>query len=143
MEIREMQFTDIPQLAELYRQFWGTPSNVQKMEMLFPVLQKKESHIFLSAVEGEKLVGTLMGIVCEELFGECQPFLVLENLMVDENHRRLGIAKSLLAQMETIARRRGCWQMILVTEADRSAACAFYHSAGFLPGITGFKKKLK
>ncbi len=142
MLIREMIVEDIPQLAELYRQFWGDASNVDKMKTTFLELQKRNSHLFLSAVEGNELIGTIMGIVCEELYGECRPFLLIENLIVDKKHRRKGAARKLLAELENRARQRDCWQMILVTEADRDDACAFYKANGFQLNNAGFKKKL-
>ncbi len=142
MLVREMIVENIPQLAELYRQFWGESSDIVKMETTFRELQKRNSHIFLSAVEGNELIGTIMGIVCEELYGECRPFLLIENLIVDKKHRRKGVARRLLTEMENLARQRNCWQMILVTEADRDDACAFYKANGFQLNNAGFKKKL-
>lgn len=133
---------DIPQLAELYRQFWGESSDLAKMETTFLELQKRNSHLFLSAVEGNEIIGTVMGIVCEELYGECRPFLLIENLIVDKKHRRKGTARRLLEELEIRARQRNCWQMILVTESDREDACAFYKANGFQLNNAGFKKKL-
>jgi Sortase and related acyltransferases len=142
MLIREMIPEDIPRLAEIYRQFWNTPSNIAKMETTFRALQERDTHLFLSAVENDELVGTVMGIVCDELYGECRPFLLIENLIVDQKHRRKGVARRLLTELENRARDCGCWQMILVTEADREDACAFYNANGFQLNNAGFKKKL-
>ena len=142
MLVREMISEDIPQLAEIYRQFWGELSDIAKMETTFRTLKQRDTHIFLSAVENDELIGTVMGIVCEELYGACRPFLLIENLIVDKKHRRKGVARLLLAELENRARERGCWQMILVTEADRKDACAFYKVNGFQLNNAGFKKKL-
>ena len=144
MLIREMIFEDIPRLAEIYSQFWntGNSSNVSKMKAVFPELQKRDSYIILSAVEENELIGSVMGIVCDELYGECRPFLVLENLIVDKQHRRKGAARLLLAEMEKRAKKRGCWQIILVTEANRNDAYEFYKANGFQLDNAGFKKKL-
>jgi ribosomal protein S18 acetylase RimI-like enzyme len=143
MLIREMQINDIDFLSELYFQFWGEKSNVEKMQGKFSQLQNNSAYIFLCAVENERVVGSVMGIVCEELYGDCQPFLVLENMVVDNNCRRKGVGKLLCAELEKQAKERGCSQILLVTESNREDACRFYESLGFNPAANmGFKKKI-
>ena len=141
MQIRNMIEGDIPQLANLYQLFWGEPSDTEKMEQQFAVIKNKDTHILLSAVEHERLIGSVTGIICAELYGDCRPFLVIENMIVDQTKRRKGIASALLNELETIAGEREC---TLVTETDRTDACAFYEASGFLSGVnSGYKKKLR
>jgi ribosomal protein S18 acetylase RimI-like enzyme len=84
-----------------------------------------------------------MGVICEELYGDCSPFVVVENMIVDKSRRRAGVGRALMAELEERARQRGCAQMLLVTEKSRTDACSFYESAGFAAGINaGYKKKL-
>jgi GNAT superfamily N-acetyltransferase len=143
MIIREMTMDDIPELAKLYKQFWGEESCIEKMQQQFRELEKKGTHILLSAVDENDLLGSVTGIVCEELYGDCRPFLVLENMVVDKRSRQKGIGKALIAELERLARERGCTQIILVTEADRRDACGFYEAAGFHPTAhRGYKKKI-
>jgi ribosomal protein S18 acetylase RimI-like enzyme len=72
-----------------------------------------------------------MGVICEELYGDCKPFLVLENMIVDETYRNQGVGKALVSELEKIATKRNCTQVILVTESNRIDACKFYESAGY------------
>jgi len=75
-------------------------------------------------------------------YGECRPFLLVENMVVDIAHRKKGIGRALFA-LEKRAKAKGCTQIILVTEAERRDACGFYESVGFHPTINkGYKKKL-
>ncbi len=124
MFVRRMLIKDIAELAVLYHQFWGEESSVKKIENQFIKLQKQNTHILLSAIEEDSLVGSVMGIFCEELYGDCRPFLVIE--IVDKNFRKRGIGRALLSEMEKIAKQRGCTQIILVTESNRIDACGFY-----------------
>lgn len=143
MIIRMMNIKDIPALAALYQQFWGESSSIEKMEKQFTALQSKDTHILLCAADGNLLVGSAMGIICEELYGDCRPFLVIENMIVDRNSRNKGVGRVLIAQLERLAKERDCTQVILVTEANRTDACSFYESAGFHPTANrGYKKKL-
>jgi len=144
MIIREMIADDIPQLEQLYRQFWGEESSIEIMIKQFNKLDKNDSYIFLSAVESNKLIGSVMGVICEELYGDCKPFLVLENMIVDKNHRIRGIGKALISELEKIAIKKDCTQVIFVTERNRFDAVKFYESAGYSSQThVGFKKKLR
>lgn len=144
MIVRDMTGDDIPQLEKLYRQFWGEESSIETMNKQFDKLLKTESHIFLSAVENGELIGSVMGVICEELYGDCRPFLVLENMIVDKNHRNKGVGKALVSELEKIAANRNCSQVIFVTERSRVDAVNFYESAEYSSQThVGFKKKLK
>jgi predicted N-acetyltransferase YhbS len=143
MLIREMIAEDIPQLEQLYRQFWGEESCVDAMNKQFQKLQENNSHIFISAIDNNKLIGSVMGVVCEELYGDCKPFLVLENMIVDKNYRNKGVGKALISELEKMATKRDCSQVILVTERNRVDAVKFYESVGYSSEThIGFKKKL-
>ena len=143
MIIRKMIVEDIPGLAMLYKQFWNEGSDIEKMQKQFEKLKLDDTYILLSAVEQSHLIGSVMGIICEELYGDCSPFLVIENMIVDIKFRKQGVGNALLTELERIAREKKCTQIILVTETDRVDACNFYESAGFNPTVNkGYKKKL-
>lgn len=143
MIIRQMNTSDIPQLASLYKQFWNEESCVEKMNTQFKKICQSDTHVILSAVENDRLVGSVMGIICEELYGLCAPFMVLENMVVDKESRRKGVGKALISELERVATERNCTQIILITETNRIDACNFYESAGYDSGThQGFKKKL-
>jgi len=144
MEIRKLEYNDLPQLSLLYKDFWNEDSDIQKMERVFSKLEDNDSYIFLCAVENNKICGSIMGIVCYELYGNCDPFLVVENMIVDVNYRKKGIGKYLFMEIENTAREKKCRQIILVTESTRKDACSFYESIGFDPlKNKGYKKKIK
>ncbi len=143
MIIREMMVEDIPQLARLYKQFWDEESSVETMYEKFKKFYDCGSHVLLSAVENDVLIGSVMGVICGELYGDCKPFLVLENMIVDIRFRNNGIGKALISELEKIALEKNCTQVILVTETNRVAACKLYESAGYSPDThKGYKKKL-
>ncbi len=144
MIVRDMEKDDIPQLAQLYNQFWDEEtSQVEGMYRKLDKLQGNGTYILLSAVKDNRLVGTVMGVICEELYGECKAFLVLENLIVDKAYRNQGVGKALVAELERRVAGK-CTQVILVTEADRDDALKFYESVGYKSDThRGFKKELK
>ena len=142
MKIRELQLSDLPALAGLYQQFWNEQSDITRMEEAFRKISHAGTHIVLCAEDEEMLIGSVMGVVCPELYGDCRPFLVIENMIVDRNVRRQGVGYALLQELEIRAKARQCTQMILVTEKNRLDACSFYEAYGFQKHTTGYKKKL-
>ena len=143
MIIREMTSEDIPQLAQLYKQFWDEESSIENMYKKFNEFHDNGSYILLSAVQNNLLIGSVMGIICGELYGECKPFMVLENMIIDKKFRNNGVGKALISELEKKASKNNCTQIILVTETNRVDACKFYESAGYNPEThKGYKKKL-
>ena len=142
-KIRNVGIDDMEDLAKLYFQFWNEESDVEKMRAKFMRLQDNGAYIILCAVEENQVIGSVMGIVCDELYGECEPFLVVENMIVDNQHYKKGVGKMLFAELEKQAIAKGCAQVILVTDEDRKGAQKFYESLGFPPNKNkGYKKKL-
>ncbi len=143
MKIAELTELDLEGLAKLYKQFWGEESSLEKMLTTFRRLRINPNYIFLVAKLDGCLAGSVMGIVCEELYGECKPFMVVEDVVVDTNHRRQGIGSQLMRELEQCASTRGCAYIIFVTEQDRTTAHRFYESLGYSSDkYKGFKKRL-
>ncbi|WP_424244719.1 putative N-acetyltransferase YhbS [Elusimicrobium posterum] len=143
MIIRNLTAQDMQQLSFLYRTYWQEDSNIEKMTEVFEKIKDSPAYILLAAEENGELLGSVMGIVCQELYGECKPFLVVENLAVSPNARKKGVGKALMAEIEKKAKEQNCKQIILVTESDRQDAISFYPKIGFHPTANkGFKKKI-
>lgn len=105
MLIREVAMEDIPKLMKLYQQFWGQPLHIEKMQRQFWRLKDQHSHMILCAVAGNSFIRSVAGIVCADLYGACRSFMVLENLIVDKQHRRKGVAQQLLGELERQAKK--------------------------------------
>lgn len=143
MNITNLTENDLPALASLYKGFWGEDSSLDKMKSTFSKLKDNPDYIFLAARLNGPLVGSVMGVICHELYGECNPFMVIEDMIVDKNVRRQGVGSQLIRSIEKKAEERGCCHIILVTETDRHDARQFYESMGYDPYKNkGFKKKI-
>lgn len=113
------------------------------MKINYRKLRNNDNYIFLCAVAGNQLAGTIMGIICEELYGECRPFLLMDDLVVHNDFRRMRIGTMLLSKLENIGREKGCYQILFTTEKDRTSSISFYESMGYDSNANiGFKKKL-
>lgn len=136
--------SDLGQLALLYEELTGTRTNMVLMESLYKKIANNTDYILIGAKDEEqRLVGSVMGIVCTDIVGKCQPFMVLENVIVSEKSRRQGAGRQLVKYIENCARERNCYYIMLVSLLKRKEAHDFYESIGYRLGVVqGFKKYL-
>ena len=143
MDIESLKEEDLADLAALYKEFWEEDSFPEKMRATFTRLKANPSYIFLSAKQQGRLIGSAMGIVCEELYGQCKPFMVIEDVVVHKDYRRSKVGSALMTALEKRALEHNCNYIIFVTESDRTAAHRFYESLGYnSTAYQGFKKYL-
>jgi ribosomal protein S18 acetylase RimI-like enzyme len=70
--------------------------------------------------------------------------MVIEDVIVDHAHRRMGVGSALMRDLERRAADAGCSYIVLVSEAERTEAHRFYESLGYKANsYKGFKKRLK
>jgi ribosomal protein S18 acetylase RimI-like enzyme len=133
MTIAALMEQDLPDLAQLYKQFRGEESSLKEMKKTFSRLQQNPDYTLLGVREGGTLVGSAMGILCQELYGRCRPFMVVEDMIVDRAHRRRGIGSLLMRTIEQEAFKHRCSYIMLVTDANRREALGFYEHLGYHP----------
>lgn len=133
MRVIALTEQDLPDLARLYSQFRGEQSSLEDMRITFRKLEEDSDYTLLGVREGGRLVGSVMGVLCWELYGSCRPFMVVEDVIVDQAHRRRGVGSKLMQAMEQEALRHDCSYIMLVTDADRTDALGFYEYLGYHP----------
>ncbi len=143
-KIRNLEKNDLNDVAKLYSLFWNDKMDVSKMKEKFEHLSKNPNYIFLCAENYGKVIGVIQGIVCEEIYGDCIPFLLMENFVVNNDFRGNGVGRHLLKELEKIGKEKNCSQIIFITETNREDTVKFYEKIGF-DSIShkGFKKILK
>lgn len=142
MQIERVTVDDLEAIATLHAHFWGEVSDVESMRRALERLERDANHILLAARVDGVCVGTATGVICHGLYGGFDSYLVVEDVVVDPNHRRRGLGRALLGELERTAREHSCTQMVLLTETCREDAMALYESVGFEGHLRGFKKKL-
>jgi len=143
LDIVQLTEHELFSLAESFRQFWGEESSHEKMSVSFQKISKNPAYILLAAKQNDRLYGFAMGIICEELYGDYKPFMVIEDIIVDKNQRRNRVGASLMQELEKRAFTHDCSQIIFVTEADRLDAHLFYRAMGYKwESYKGFKKRI-
>ncbi len=144
MKIGPIQESELADLASLQKELINEEPNLNKMHQLFPIILQDPNYYLLGARKEGHLVGSLIAIVCHDLFGECIPYMIVENVIVAEETRKQGIGTRLMEKSEAIASERGCRYIMIVSAAERTKATAFYHGLGYnSENYRGFKKFLK
>ena len=143
MEIVQIQKNDLPDLSQLHEELSDMKSNFSKIEANFALMIKNDYYHLIGAKIDNQLVGSLMGILCLDLVGECRPFMIIENVIVSSDYRNKGIGKALLNEIEMIAKKLNCYYIFFVSGDNRKEAHRFYESVGYNNDkVKGFKKYL-
>ncbi len=126
--IRVAVATDAGKIAELGNQLgydMGTPETAERIRR---ILSLNDQRVFAAEVN-RVLVGWVHAIFAE--YFESEAFVLIGGLVVDKNHRRQGIAGTLMASAEQWARERGCFIVRLSSSSTRTGAHRFYERIGY------------
>lgn len=141
--IREIEEESLKALNELYSELTGVPAEPAKLKNSFGIIKADSRYILLGAYNDGELLGSLMGIICQDLVGDCRPFMVIENVVVSSRARRQGLGKQLMTAIEAIAHERDCYYIILVSGEKRKEAHVFYERMGYREEkVEGYRKHL-
>jgi predicted N-acetyltransferase YhbS len=143
--ITKLSFEDIPGLKNVYdNAFEGSVSDTNQMKGRFQKIKDNPEYLILVAKIETEIVGSVMGVVCYELFGSSLPFMVVENVAVLSEYRRMGVAKKLMQELEEQAKRNNCTTILFVSSAHRAGAHKLYESLGYgMDKVNGYRKRLK
>lgn len=141
--IKKVAEEDLDSLAKLLEELSGSLTRMDRMKESFRWMAQSDDYVVLGAYDQGKLVGSLMGIFCRDLVGECYPFLVIENVIVKSSCRGQGVGRQLMQAIEAIGKERNCYYAMFVSGIHRKEAHKFYESIGYrLDEVQGFKKYL-
>lgn len=142
--IERIKQNDVGDLVNLYEELLEKETDLQKFNENFHKITLDDNYLLIGAKDKDnRLVGTVLGIICYDLGGECRPFMVIENLIVKSDCRGMGVGKKLIIHIEEVARERNCNLTMLVSGYKRKDAHKFYENMGYANDVVrGFKKYL-
>ena len=140
---RKAKKEDIPLLNPLLAQLSGSLAAPDKMAKAMEKINRNPDAVLLVAEDTDTgaLCGSLFGLAFEDICGTCQPILMIENVVTDIRHRRLGVGRMMFEWIESWGRERECHYCILVSGMQRTEAHRFYDAIGYNE-VKGFKKYL-
>ncbi len=144
VKIRLATEKDIPQILELYRQLSFNPADYKKAPVedckkVMDAAAKVPGYSLLVAEEGGEVIGTTVLSILPGFAHGTAPFAVIEYVVVDETHRSQGIGKLLMDYCKDLAKKAGCYKIMLTSDKRRDRAHKFYQSMGFEASAEGFR----
>ncbi len=143
IEMRKATIEDIPGLDKVMQVISDGPGDQDKMASLIERIRQDEQKYLLVAIDKEsgEILGSLLGIVFEDICGDCRPILLVENVAVLEKFQGFGIGKLMFNEIERWGKEMNCHYEMLVSGMNRVGAHKFYEAIGF-EQVKGFKKYL-
>jgi GNAT superfamily N-acetyltransferase len=139
---RPLTEQDLPALITLYDQLYPVPTHPERMRESFRQMAANPDYLVIGAFTDEgELVGSALVIICLDIIAGCQPWAMLENVIVTDRLRGQGVGRLVMGALEQLARERGCSYIQLTT--SRPDAHAFYSAVGYSGDVVrAFRKTL-
>lgn len=146
--IRTATENDLPRILELYQQLAIPPVEDDSLDN--PVL---DSHVHafddiialpgceVAVVEEDgNVIGTAMLMIVPNLSHNGKPWIIVENVVIDNKYRRTGAGKLLMEYVKEKALATGCCKIQLMSDKRRSEeAHKFYKAIGYNATAEGFR----
>ena len=140
--IREIESGDFKRVLELLEQLWPDKElNRNALLQIFSACIRSPDILYLCAEIDDRMVGFCSLVIRESLRVEGH-FAHIDELIVDEQHRRTGVGAELLEAALAAAKKRGCKVIELDSALYREDAHRFYLKKGFEKKAYLFSKEL-
>lgn len=139
--LRKATEEDVPGLDVVMQVISDEPGDFNKMRGLIRRMGRDEQKYLLVAELDGEIVGSLLGVVFEDICKDCRPILLVENVAVLEKCQGLGIGRKMFEEIERWGREQSCHYEMLVSGLSRTGAHRFYQALDF-EEVKGFKKYL-
>jgi GNAT superfamily N-acetyltransferase len=134
MEVVLASFEHLEQVSKLfdqYRVFYKQSSNIEAAKAFLQQRFQKNDSTVLVAFDNDLIVGFTQ-LYPSFSSVSMKPVWILNDLFVEEAHRKKGVAKSLISAAENFARKTGAVRIILATQTSNTAAQSLYESLGYI-----------
>ena len=132
--VREATEADLPAVLAIYAQPELDAGDVLSLDDAhdrFARFARYPDYKLYVAVDGDAIVGTFALLVMDNLLHRGAPSGIVEDVGVAPELHGRGIGKAMMLHAMTLCRDRGCYKLVLSSNAKRSNAHAFYASLGF------------
>ena len=134
LSVRPAVKGDLPAVLALYAQpdmDDGRVLALKDAEAIFDRFGRYPDYILYVAEIGGVIVGSFALLVMDNLGHLGTPSAIVEDVVVDPARHGTGVGRSMMYFAIEAARGKGCYKLVLSSNAKRTRAHAFYESLGF------------
>lgn len=144
--IREVKADDLNGMLNLYLHLHevNVPEVTKRVEETWDKILNNPDYHLIVAEEDGKLVASCTCLIVPNLTREVTPYAVIENVVTHSDYRGRGLASKCLEYASEIAKKEGCYKMMLITGSSKQSTHEFYKKNGYhSDGKTAYYKTLK
>jgi GNAT superfamily N-acetyltransferase len=127
--------TEMARMLDLFDNMGATPGQVAARMLACQNVVRT----FIGAMDGQPV-----GFACLRLVPHLQgdePYAELTDIYVDAPFRRQGVARALIAHLETVARAAGAGGVVIITGFENAGAQAAYRASGYANWALAMEKR--
>ncbi len=141
MEIRKTKLEDLDSVFELLNELYENKIEYSKFTQKYKDSLEDSSFYGIVAIENNKVVGVLISRIINRL-AKKKNILFIDDLIVNEKCRNIGIGKLLIQTATAYAISKDCGALELTSMIQNINAHRFYENNGFEKRQYKFKKSL-
>lgn len=141
MEIRKTKLEDLDSVFELLDELYENKIEYSKFTQKYKDSLEDSSFYGIVAIENNKVVGVLISRIINRL-AKKKNILFIDDLIVNEKCRNIGIGKLLIQTATAYAISKDCGALELTSMIQNINAHRFYENNGFEKRQYKFKKSL-
>ena len=134
MTIRAASAADLPGVLALYAQpdlDDGHILPIREAEAIFTRFSRYPDYTLYVAEQDGQIVGSFALLVMDNLGHLGAPSAIVEDVVVDPALHGRGVGQAMMRFAQARAREKGCYKLVLSSNAKRERAHAFYEQLGF------------
>ncbi|MCX7858254.1 MAG: GNAT family N-acetyltransferase [Deltaproteobacteria bacterium] len=133
LKIREANPQDIHEILSLYASIndEGETIDINEALSLFEKMKSYPYHKVFVVEKNERVLATFALTIIDYMAHGGKKVGILEDLVVEERHRRKGIGTEILKFAISECRKNGCYKLALSSNLRREKAHRFYEKNGF------------
>jgi GNAT superfamily N-acetyltransferase len=139
--VRDATAGDLHTMVRLLGELHDPPTAAANPRVWTAILAEPGRTVLIAEVDGAP-VGTADLSIAPNLTHHARPFALIENLSVASAHRRSGVGRALMSEIERRARAADCYKIQLLSATRRTDAHTFYGSLGYARAAEGFRRYL-
>ena len=130
--IRKAAKTDMVSVAEMAVMMWDSHSVEELKGEFEQEIENKDCVMYIYCIDNIPIGFAQCGLRHDYVEGtESSPVGYLEGIFIQEDYRRKGYARALMAECEKWAKQKGCSEFASDCELDNNVSLTFHMKMGF------------